>query len=109
LGDHDPQELIGIELAEAVEAVRDGLLAAAARGADRELRFELGPIQMEFTLEVRRDARAKGGVKAWVIDAGAEAGSAIGRTHKVSFTLTPKPAEGGGSWEIAAPGENAKW
>jgi hypothetical protein len=102
-------DLTGIELADAVEAVRDGLIEAASRGAQAPLHFELGAIQMEFTVEVRRDARAKGGVKAWVIDAGAESGVAQGRTHRVSFTLKPKAADGGGSWEIAADDEGHAW
>ncbi len=98
-----------VELADAVEAVRDGLIEAATRGTDAPLRFELGEIQMEFTVEVRRDARARGGVKAWVVDTGAEAGLAQGRTHKVAFTLKPKSASDGGSWDIAADDEGGSW
>lgn len=94
-----------IELADAVESVRDGLLAAAARQTGSELRFEVGEIQMEFTVEVRRDARARGGVRAWVVDAGAEAGASQARTHRVSFTLRPRNAHTGGDWRIASEGE----
>jgi hypothetical protein len=93
--------ITGVELSEAVEAVRDGLITAASRGAGQDLRFELGEIQMEFTVELRRDVRGKGGVKAWVVDASAEAGRASGRTQKVAFTLKPvNPATGDG-WRIA--------
>lgn len=90
-----------IELADVVGAVRDGLVEAASRGAGKELRFELGEIHMEFMVEVRRDARAKGGVKAWVADAGAEAGVSTSRTHKVSFTLKPRDTATGRDWLIA--------
>jgi hypothetical protein len=94
--------LADIELADAVEAIRDGLTAATARGTDSALRFELGDIHMEFTVEVRRDARARGGVKAWLVDASAESGRSRAQTHKVSFTLKPKHAATGGGWDIGA-------
>ncbi|MEU0024561.1 trypco2 family protein [Streptomyces sp. NPDC006335] len=95
----------GIELADVVGAVRDGLVEAASQGAGNGLRFELGDIQMEFVVEVRRDARARGGVKAWVVDAGAEAAVSTARTHKVSFTLKPRDAATGQDWLIAADDE----
>lgn len=97
--------ITGVELSEAVEAVRDGLACATARGAGQDLRFELGEIQMEFTVELRRDIRGRGGVKAWVVDAGAETGRASGRTQKVAFTLKPVNARTGGDWQIANDNE----
>ncbi|WP_308426304.1 trypco2 family protein, partial [Streptosporangium pseudovulgare] len=56
-----------IELADAVEAVRDELLAAAVRGAGSEIAFTVGPIELEFAVELKVDAKAKGGFKAWVV------------------------------------------
>ncbi|MFI0514527.1 trypco2 family protein [Streptomyces sp. WSLK1-5] len=94
-----------IELADVVGAVRDGLVEAADRGAGQGLRFELGDIHMEFVVEVRRDARARGGVKAWVVDTGAEAGVSRALTHKVSFTLKPRDTVKGRDWLIAADDE----
>jgi Trypsin-co-occurring domain 2 len=102
-------ELPGVELADAVAAVRAGLVSAAERAEGQSLRFELGDIEMEFTVEVRRDARARGGVKAWVVDAGAEAGGSRGRTHKVSFTLKPRYADGSDGYRIAADTEGRSW
>ncbi|POX52825.1 trypco2 family protein [Streptomyces sp. Ru72] len=84
-----------IELAAAVRAIRDGLMQAAAAGAGEAVRFEVGPIQMEFTVELRREAGAKGGVKAWVVNADADAKASQGRTHRIAFTLTAKDAAGG--------------
>lgn len=97
--------ITGIELSEAVEAVRDGLITAASRGTGQDLRFELGDIQLEFTVELRRDVRGKGGVRAWVVDASTEAGRASGRTQKVAFTLKPVNTAAGGRWRIAGDGE----
>ncbi|AUG78007.1 hypothetical protein CFP65_3203 [Kitasatospora sp. MMS16-BH015] len=90
----------GIELADAVEAVRRQLVAAAEAGEGQPLRFEVGEVKLEFTVELKRDARVKGGIKALVWSAEAEAGLAHQRAHKISVTLTPKDAGTGGSVEI---------
>ncbi|MFD0567169.1 trypco2 family protein [Kitasatospora saccharophila] len=83
-----------IELADAVATVRDELLAAAARGTGQHLQFKVGPVELEFTVELRLEAKAKTGFKAWVVTAGAEGGVARGQTHKVKVTLTPQNADG---------------
>ena len=89
-----------IELSAAVRAVREQLAQAALDGTGSAVRFEVGPIQMEFAVEIRREAGVKGGVKAWVLSAEAEASASRGTTHRVSFTLTPKDAATGGDLEI---------
>jgi Trypsin-co-occurring domain 2 len=93
-------DLTGIELARAVRVIRDELVAAAAAADGERLRFEVGDIQMEFTVELRQDARVRGGVKAWVLSAEADAARTSGRTHKVTFTLKPKNARTGGGWNV---------
>ncbi len=95
----------GMELAEAVEAVRQGLMAGAVRGTGSGIRFEVGEIHMEFSVQLQRTRTGRAGVKAWVVDAGADASRALGRTHTVSFTLRPVDAATGRSPLIAAPDE----
>jgi hypothetical protein len=90
-----------IELADAIEAIRLELLAAAERGRGQAVQFEVGPVTLDFTVELTRDARAKGGIKAWVLSAEAEAGTSRTRTHQVSVTLTPKNAATGGSLDVS--------
>ncbi len=85
----------GMELADAVEAVRAGLMEGSVRGMGSSIRFEVGEIHMEFTVELQRVRGAKAGVKAWVVEAGGESSRTAGRTHTVSFTLKPKNASGG--------------
>ncbi len=92
--------LDGIELADAVASIRNQLIDAATRATDHPVSFAVGDIQMEFTLELRREAKAGGKVKAWVVEAGTDAALASGRTHKVAFTLTPRNAVTGEAWEI---------
>ncbi|MGW3088188.1 trypco2 family protein [Streptomyces sp. NPDC001108] len=102
-------DMDGIELADAVESIRDQLVDAAGRATGSPLAFEVGDIQMEFTLELRKEIKGGGRVKAWVVDAGADATRATGRTHKVAFTLKPRTAATGGAWEISDddPGSTA--
>ncbi|WP_171166719.1 trypco2 family protein [Streptomyces sp. I05A-00742] len=96
-----------IELGGAVAALRDELLEAAAQGANREVVFEVGPIEMEFQVELRRDVRVKSGFRAWVLSADADAGVARGRAHRVSFSLTPRGVSGGGPLLISAREDDA--
>lgn len=100
-----------VDLADAVRAVRDGLMAAAEAGEGAPLRFELGEIQMEFAVEVRRDAKVSGGVKAWVVTAGAEAGTGASRTQRVAFTLKPVRAgtPQGDGWRVGDEDEGRSW
>ncbi|MET9921290.1 trypco2 family protein [Streptomyces sp. NPDC059605] len=93
-------DLDGIELADAVESIRNQLVDAAGRATDRPLAFEVGDIQMEFTLELRKEIKGGGKVKAWVVEAGADASRATGRTHRVAFTLKPRDTATGGAWRI---------
>jgi hypothetical protein len=83
-------EFDGIELADAVESVRNQLMRAAARSAGKEIAFTVGDIQMEFTVELRKEVKGGAKVKAWVVEAGTDAGLSTGRTHKVALTLKPK-------------------
>ncbi|MFB7665733.1 trypco2 family protein [Kitasatospora sp. NPDC056138] len=92
-----------IELADAIEAVRQQLLDATARGAGQEIRFEVGTVQLDFDVELKRDARAKGGIRTWVLSAEAEAGAAHRLSHRVSVTLTPRNARTGAGVEVGNP------
>jgi hypothetical protein len=93
-----------IELADAVAVVRDSLLAAAARGADQDVEFVVGPIELEFAVELRQDAKAKAGFKAWVISGDVEAGAGRTTKHRVTVSLTPR-ARGGGDLLVSSSSE----
>ncbi|MFF4838345.1 trypco2 family protein [Streptomyces sp. NPDC001315] len=84
-----------IELADAVAAMRDELLQAAARGAGQDLTFKVGPVELEFAVELRTDAKAKAGFKAWVVTGDVETGLVRARTHRVKIGLTPQRPDGG--------------
>jgi len=87
---------VDIPLVKAVAAVRDELIEAAGAGSNHpDLVFAVGPVEMEFEVEIRADAKAKAGFRLWTVGAETEAGVSRGRTHRVSFTLTPRKATGG--------------
>ncbi|WP_240134258.1 trypco2 family protein [Streptomyces sp. MUM 178J] len=96
-------EFDGIELADAIQSIRDQLLEAAALGTGQPLDFEVGDIQMEFTLELRKEVKGGTKVKAWVVEAGADGTRTTGHTHKVAFTLKPVAAESSGPFKVGNP------
>ncbi|KIF76014.1 hypothetical protein QR77_23270 [Streptomyces sp. 150FB] len=99
--DHDHEHGFDrIELADAIDSVRTQLIEAATRSTGQPLAFELGDVQMEFTLELRKEVKGGGKVKAWVVEAGADASRTSGQTHKVAFTLKPTDARTGTSWKV---------
>lgn len=84
-----------IELADAVAVVRDELLEAAKRGVGADIEFAVGPVELEFAVELKKDVKAKAGFKAWVVTGEASGGVAHARTHRIKVTLTPKGKDGG--------------
>ncbi|MFJ9826536.1 trypco2 family protein [Streptomyces sp. NPDC101160] len=89
-----------IELADAIASVRDQLVDAANRATGHPVAFEVGDIQMDFTIELRRELKGGTKVKAWVVEAGADASRTRGETHRVSFTLRPRNAATGTAWLV---------
>jgi hypothetical protein len=79
-----------IELADAIEAIRGQLVAAAERGAGSGLAFEVGDIQLEFGVQLTHDRTAEGGVKAWVLTGGYKSEQTRAETQRVCVTLKPK-------------------
>ncbi|MGP2438253.1 trypco2 family protein [Streptomyces sp. JW3] len=90
----------GIDLADAIASVRDQLVEAATRATGAPVSFEVGPVEMEFTLELRRENKGGGKVRAWVVEAGADTARTSGLTHRVCFTLTPRDARTRAPWLV---------
>jgi Trypsin-co-occurring domain 2 len=75
-------------------------LRAAALAKDPELQFNVGPVNVEFTLMTRHEGGGRAGIRFWVVEAGASAGVAGESTQKVTLALTPVTASGQ-SWQVA--------
>jgi hypothetical protein len=95
----------GIELSSAIEALHEQLVEAADASSGHDIRFEVGPIQMEFAFELRRTSGKSGKLKAWVVEGGADTSSATSRVHRVTFTLHPRDAATGRPTLIGDPGD----
>ncbi|WP_020525202.1 trypco2 family protein [Catelliglobosispora koreensis] len=85
----------GLELAEAIDAIRRELLTAQRRGQGSEMPFELGPVELEFSVTVSRERSAEAALKVWVVEAGGSLGRTVESAHRVSLVLKPKNGEGG--------------
>jgi Trypsin-co-occurring domain 2 len=80
---------VQVPLVEAVRALRREIVEASRVAEDEEVKFRLGPIELEFALELSREAGAEGGLKFWVVSLGGKATQGSATTHTVKLVLTP--------------------
>ena len=78
-----------IELAELIQQLREELDRARHASEAQELKFELGPIDLEATVALEREAGASGRIRFWVADLGADARAASTKTQRIKLTLRP--------------------
>jgi NTP-dependent ternary system trypsin peptidase co-occuring protein len=96
---------MGIELAELIGQLRAELSAAMAAGEGEELRFELGPVQLELAVKVDKEAKAGAKVRFWVVDASTDGKLASSTTQTIKLTLDPHRAGSPGVKPVIAGGE----
>jgi Trypsin-co-occurring domain 2 len=89
-----------IPLRDAIRVLRSEILAAREDASTEEVRFELGPIEMEFQVVARKEfgGEAKLGFHIFVAEATLD-GSGKGtdeRTQKVKFVLNPTSVDASG-------------
>lgn len=82
------------ELGDTVSAVREQLQRAMDQGRDKGLKFRTGPVEMEFAVEVKKEAGVR--TKVFVLPWTAEANGAVSRadTHRIKITLQPVDDQG---------------
>ncbi|MEV0522755.1 trypco2 family protein [Streptomyces sp. NPDC050439] len=85
----------GLELTTVVDAIRDQLADSMSRSMGQRVQFELGDIELEFSVSVTEDDRREGNVKVWVIGAGGSQGSSTATAHRVKLVLKPRDTESG--------------
>lgn len=86
-----------IELSDMIRELRQQLTSALADSAGEAVRFELGPVEIEATVAVSREAGADAKVRLWVVDAATNGKYAHAQTQRVTVTLTPKTVSEDGS------------
>ncbi|WP_037680102.1 trypco2 family protein [Streptomyces griseus] len=84
-----------VELAEAIESLRAQLEAARRLAPPGSLRFEVGPVELEFQVELVTGTEINGGAKFYVLSAGGRGSREHRTTHSVRLTLTPQDPAGG--------------
>lgn len=90
-----------VGVGEAIRALRSELEEAAAAPGGA-VRFELGPIEMEFALTLTRGLDGQAGVRFGVVTVGASGSLSSESVHRVKFVLTPKDPVTGAALEIAS-------
>lgn len=83
-----------LDLADVVRALRQELTAATAEGDDSEIRFELGPVELEFLVDVKKEGGGDAGVRFGVVSFGAKGGGTSGSGHRLKLVLTPQDSSG---------------
>ncbi|MEA2468429.1 MAG: hypothetical protein QOJ57_2555 [Thermoleophilaceae bacterium] len=81
-----------IPLAAAIRSLRREIVAAVQEGQDEDVRFALGPIELELQVTMAREAGVEGGVKFWVVSVGGKRSDTSGNSHTVRLSLTPRLA-----------------
>jgi Trypsin-co-occurring domain 2 len=74
-------------LTEAICVLREELEQAVSRSDGQQIRFLIGPVEMEFHVGVRREGGATGKARFWVLEAGTEGRYARETVQRVSITL----------------------
>ncbi|QQQ80743.1 hypothetical protein IOD16_23030 [Saccharothrix sp. 6-C] len=84
-----------LDLADAIDVLRDQLSQAQRRGKDSPLRFVLGEITAEFEIELVRAKGGGGGLKFGVVEASARGERTNRSTQRLTLRLNPQHRDGG--------------
>lgn len=79
-----------VELAQVISQLRQELSAAIRDGEGEDLRFELGPVELELTVAVSKEAGPSAKVRFWVIELGADATVSSQASQRITLTLDPR-------------------
>ncbi|POX42383.1 hypothetical protein C3486_05070 [Streptomyces sp. Ru73] len=78
-----------IELANVIRNLRQELEQAVTAAEGEQLRFALGPIELEMSVALERTGHAGAKVRFWVVESGAEATRGTVSTQHIKLTLQP--------------------
>jgi hypothetical protein len=78
-----------IGLAEVIRQLRGDLALAEWEGGHKDLKFELGPIELEFAVVVDSSRQAGARARLWVVDLSANGKKGLSVTHRIKLTLQP--------------------
>lgn len=78
-----------VGLAEAVKAIRAELDTAMDEGAGEKVQFEVGPIELEFAVDVQKAAEVDAGVRVWVVSLGGKGSLKRDSANRIKVVLKP--------------------
>lgn len=82
-------ELPGVGLAAALEALRDELELAWRTSRGRDVRFRTSGVTLTAQTVARMDKDGSGKIRWWLVEAGIDMKSTSERTQTLTLTLTP--------------------
>ncbi len=74
--------------------MREELAQAVREGQDDEVRFQVGPVDLEFHVEISKETSGKAGIAFWLITAGGGGSRRSSTAHTVKINLQPVDAKG---------------
>jgi hypothetical protein len=83
-----------VALADWVAALRKELGRAQSLADGEDVRFAVGPIELELELASSLETGGRGDIKFWVVGVGGSLKHVGGTTQRVRFTLVPEHADG---------------
>lgn len=83
---------MAVELAELISQLRAELTAAMVEGQGADLLFELGPVELELTFAVDKEAKPGAKVRFWVVEVGADLSVGSTASQRIKLTLDPRRA-----------------
>jgi hypothetical protein len=96
-----------IELSEVIASLRSELDAARREGTGKDLRFELGPVELEVSVAVEKTAGGAARVKFWVEELGADGKISSTSTQRIKLTLNPRLTEAAAAADTTALSERS--
>lgn len=96
---------MAVELAEFIGQLRAELIEAIQAGHGSDLRFELGPVELELTIVVDKEARPGAKVKFWVVELGGELKAGSTTTQRIKLTLDPRGSQPDAGRPLLSGGE----
>jgi hypothetical protein len=98
---------MAVELAELIGQLRTELSTAMRSGEGADLRFEVGPVELELSVAVEKEARPGMKVRFWVVEGGTDVKASSTITHRMKVTLDPRVSARPGRKPLIAGGEDA--
>jgi hypothetical protein len=80
---------MAIALSEFISEIRSELEDATSDGNGHDLRFELGPIEIEASVTAVKDATPGAKVRLWIVDVGVDVKLSSSAVQRVKLQLNP--------------------